>query len=79
MCKYILGVGKKTSNIAMYGELGRYPLYIDMVLAMVKYWLRLSKDSVTDNLLKGTLQDNYDMMKDCWLNCVYMILKDCNL
>ena len=33
MCKYVLGVGKKTTNIAVYGELGRYPLYTDT------YWL----------------------------------------
>ena len=82
MCKYILGVGKKISNIATYGELDRYPLYIDTVLAMVKSCLRLSKDSVTDTLLKDALRDNYNLMKnkkDCWLNCAYMILKDCNL
>ena len=78
MCKYVLGVGKKTTKIAVYGELGRYPLYIDTVLAIVKYWLRLSKESETDQLLKDALQDNYVMFqkkRDCWLNCVYMILK----
>ena len=37
MCKYALGVCKKTSNIAVYGELGRYPLYKDSVVAIVKY------------------------------------------
>ena len=39
MCKYVLGVGKKTSYIATYGELGRYPLYIHVgtVLAIIKY------------------------------------------
>lgn len=82
MCKYILGVGKRSSNIATYGELGRYPLYIDMVIALIRYWLRLNKESVTDNLLKDALQDNYDMMqtnRNCWLNCVYMILKEFNL
>ena len=55
MCKYALGVGKKTSNIVVYGELGRYPLYIDTVVAIVNYWLRLSKESETDILLKYAL------------------------
>ena len=75
MCKYALGVGKKTTNMDVYGELGRYPLYIDTVVAMVKYWLRLSKESETDTLLKDALQDNYVMFqnkKDCWLNCIYI-------
>ena len=76
------GNGKKTSNIATYGKLGRYPLYIDIVLVMIKYWLRISKDPETDTLMKEALKDNYDIFrkkKDCWLNCIYTILKGCNL
>ena len=57
------GVGKKTTNMALYGELGRYPLYIDTVVAMVKYWLRLSKESERDTLLKDALQDNCHVSK----------------
>ena len=82
MCKYVLGVGKRTSNIATYGELGRYPLYIDKVLAIIKYWLHINKDAESDKLIKDALQDNHVMLqnkKDCWLSCVYMILKECNL
>ena len=58
MCKYVLGVGKKTSNIATYGELSRYPFYIDTVLAIIKCWLHISKDAETDKLVKDALQDN---------------------
>ena len=82
MCKYVLGVGKRTSNIATYGELGRYPLYIDTVLAIIKYWLHINEDAESDKLIKDALQDNHVMFqnkKDCWLSCVYMILKECNL
>ena len=32
LCKSILGVGSKASNLAVVGELGRYPLYIDIVI-----------------------------------------------
>jgi hypothetical protein len=31
MGKYVLGVNKRTTNLAIYGELGRYPLYIDTI------------------------------------------------
>ena len=65
-----------TSNIATYGELGRYPLYIDTVLTIIKCWLRISRDSETDTLVKGALQNNYVMFQNknhCWLSCVYMI------
>jgi hypothetical protein len=32
MGKYVLGVNKRTTNLAVYGELGRYPLYIDTII-----------------------------------------------
>ena len=82
MCKYVLEVGNNTSNNAIYGELSQYPFYIDTVLAIIKYWLHISKDAETDKLVKDALQDNYVMFQNkkyCWLSCVYMILKDCNL
>ena len=50
MCKYVRGIGKKTSNIATYGELGRCPLYFDTVLVIVKLWLRISKDPESETL-----------------------------
>jgi hypothetical protein len=30
--KSVLGIGKKASNWAVVGELGRYPLYIDIII-----------------------------------------------
>ena len=44
LCKSILGVGSKASNLAVFGELGRYPLYIDIVISMIQYWIRLHED-----------------------------------
>ena len=41
-CKYLLGVNKKASNLAIREELGKYPLYIDLVVSMIKYWIRLN-------------------------------------
>ena len=35
--KYILGVNKNASNLAVLSETGRYPLYISIVLSIVKY------------------------------------------
>ena len=52
------------------------------VLPIIRYWLRISKNSETDTLVKDVLQDNYVMFqnkKDCWLSCVYMIMKDFTL
>ena len=57
-------------------------MYIDTVLAIIKYWLHINEDAESDKLIKDALQDNHVMFqnkKDCWLSCVYMILKECNL
>ena len=59
MYKYVLGVGRRISN----GELGRYPLYIDIVLAIIKYRLCIIKDSETDTLVMDALQDDNDIFQ----------------
>ena len=42
-CKRFLGVPQKTPNKLMYGELGRYPLFVNSTLLGLKYWLRVLK------------------------------------
>ena len=43
MCKYVLEVPRFSTNIAVMGELGRYPLLLEVFFNMIKYWFRLSK------------------------------------
>jgi hypothetical protein len=50
-CKYILGVHKKTTNVAVLSELGRHPLYFNIVKFMLNYYLRLEKTDSTFPLL----------------------------
>ena len=40
-CKQILGIRQNSCNAAVYGELGRYPLYINRYIRIVKYCLRI--------------------------------------
>jgi hypothetical protein len=37
-CKYILGVHKKATNLAVLSELGRHPLYFNIVKSMLNYY-----------------------------------------
>jgi hypothetical protein len=60
LCKSILGVGSKASNLAVVGELGRYPLYIDIVISMIKYWIRLHEDSLCPLIRKRARVDRFD-------------------
>ena len=59
-CKYILGVKVRSSNVGIYGELGRYPLYINRFVRAVKYWLKLSS---TQNIILNVVYN--DMLLNC--------------
>ena len=59
-CKRILAVKASTSNVSVYGDLGRYPLYITRYVRIIKYWVKLL---TTDNVL---LQMVYrSLVNDC--------------
>jgi len=49
--KTILGVSRHTDNLGVYGELGLFPLYIDAIERMLKYWMFIDNHS-ENNLLK---------------------------
>jgi len=40
-CKRFLGIPRYTPNAMVYGDMGRYPLFIDSMVRTVKYWLKL--------------------------------------
>ena len=40
-CKYLLGVNRKSCNAAVRGELGVYPICIDMIYNSVNFWHHL--------------------------------------
>ena len=53
-CKFSLGVGKRTTNIAVLGELGRYPLLLEVILNIFRYFKYLLKSE--DVLLSKALK-----------------------
>jgi hypothetical protein len=68
MCKYVLGVNKKTSTLAVRGETGCYPLYLEVSLNILKYLNHLLNSE--SDLLRGAVQLNIDLAnqnKYCWL------------
>ncbi len=54
--KYIFGVNSKSTNIAVTGELSRYPLITEIIVNAVKYWFRV-KNAKQDTLLYDCYQD----------------------
>ena len=56
-----LGVHKKTPNLAILGEMGKYPISVKIFTHIVKYWFRLA---LSENaLLKASKQSNIGLDK----------------
>ena len=47
-CKRLLNVPTNTCTAAVYGELGRYPLFINRYVRILNYWLKIIS---TDNII----------------------------
>lgn len=59
-CKKILFVKMSTPNVAVYDELGRYPVYISSYIRILKFWFKLNS---TENIILKTV---YNMSyNDC--------------
>ena len=43
VCKFLLGLNKKSTNIAVLSELGRLPMFCLIIIAVFSFWHRLEK------------------------------------
>ena len=59
-CKRILNVRSNTCTAGVYGELGRYPLFITRYIRIIKYWFKLL---TTDNIILRTVYNQ--ALNDC--------------
>ena len=74
--KFSLGVNKKSTNVAVMGELGRYPLYINILLTVAKYYQRLTV-AKSDELISSAFQESHKLYKNkksSWVSSVYFLL-----
>ena len=55
-------ISQKTPNTMIYGELGRYPLYINTVIKAVTYWLKLVE--LPDNRLPKAAYETVQSLDD---------------
>ena len=71
-CRLLLSVQKKTSRLAVLGELGHYPLLVSSLIQTLKYkWSLYLQDS--NSLVRDALSDMEsfsDSGYDCWLSRV---------
>ena len=78
--KYILGVSKLCTNIAVLSELGRYPLYIDILKHMFMYWHRLEQ-TPSDLLAKAfnEYKSNQHQQNNDWYSNILFFSKKLNI
>lgn len=81
--KHILYVHKFTSNDIVYGELGEFPIAVDINLAMIGYWTRLITGKTTKLsyvMYKCLLHlDQAGLFTSPWLNHIKSICNNCGL
>ena len=78
--KYILGVNKYSSNIAVMSETGRLPMFFSIIFTIMKYLYRL------ENCEHGLLYEAYQLNKSLhssnvqtWYSAVTFIIKALNI
>ena len=68
-CKHLLGVGKKSTNLAIISELGRYPMFCSILQGILLYWHRLENCSES-SLLHSAYTENINLNSN-HINCWY--------
>ena len=81
-CRMLLSVHRKTSRLAVLGELGRYPLFLKSLSHCLNYRHYLNLKVSTDTVLGSLMTEMTNMTdkdQDCWLLKVQKIEKMLNL
>jgi hypothetical protein len=78
-CKFILNVKSSTPTVVVYGELGRYPLYIDVYSRMVKFWMKIIVGENEKLNFKMLNTINYLNVTLPWNSKIKEILYNCGL
>ena len=75
-CRMVLSVNKKTSRLAVLGEIARYPILITMLAQCLSYKLSLMQRKTTSSLLGHVMTEMSEMSDrghDSWLTRVVKI------
>ena len=81
-CKFVLGVRAKSSDDAVRGELGSYPILYDILLNMIKFWLHLVKNNDQSSILADAFSlynQTTNQNSESWVGCIKEIFKCLNL
>ena len=75
--KYVLGVHSKSSNFAVYSELGQFPLIISAIASCINFWIHTVQSGSESIISKAYLEQlNSPSLKSTWLCFIKNILTD---
>ena len=81
--KTIFNLKSSTPNYMIYGETGRFPLYINVFTRMTTYWSKMftcTEDKIVNIVYKYMYnQLSNDGIKCQWIECIQKILNNCGL
>ena len=81
-CRTILSVNKKATRLAVLSELGRYPVFLNALIASISYEWHLRYRAPSDSLASLALSEMESLADsglDCWLARVKSICKLLNI
>ena len=70
LCKYLLGVHRKSTNDAVRGELGRFPLLITILNHSFQYFRKIEKSTICSLAKISCLDNDIRNIDSCWYNCM---------
>ena len=74
-CKHILNLNNSTPNYMVYGELGRFPLVINVKVRMITFWANM----VYSNKLSTCIYALLYKQNSQWVKFVKSILDECGM
>ena len=77
--KFILGVNRNCSNIATFGEVGGFPLYLNGLSALLSLWLRIAHLPVKTLVNQALNAQTRDVPDSEWLATEKFPLSELNL
>ena len=78
-CRYLLGVHKHAPIIGIYGETGRFPIYISEIKMFIKFWYRAEKCTEKSDILLYNAMCYNRSIQSTWFKTVKKILNLINV
>ena len=78
MCKYLLGVHRKATNLAARGELGRLPLLITILNHSYRYYQRIESLSITSLVKLSCLDNDLRSLTSSWYSSISKLVTSFN-